>query len=146
MIKIQTTNENIESKGGLLLAGKVAVKAGLKEIKSVLVANAATVIISMYALMLEGRSTFESTGEKRNSRFFKEVFGLNFVYAKETVRLYLEKMSEDAEGIIKQLRESGVEIIRNAPLHGIWIDKKQYLWSLPRQVHTVKQHYLNYTH
>jgi len=127
MIKIQTTKENIESKGGLFLAGKVAITAGLKTIKSALVANAAAVIISMYALMLEGKSTFESAGEKRYSRFFKEVFELPFVYAKETVRLYLEKMSDEADEIINQLRESNIKIIQKAPLHGIWIDNKQYL-------------------
>ena len=127
MIKIQTTKENIESKGGLFLAGKVAIKAGLRTIKSALVNNAAAVIISMYALMLEGKSTFESTGEKRYNHFFKEAFGLPFVYAKETVRLYLEKMSDDAEGIINQLRESSINIIQKAPMNGIWIDKKQYL-------------------
>ena len=127
MIKIQTTRENIESKGGLFLAGKLAAKAGLNAIKSAFVNSAATVIISMYALMLEGKSTFESTGEKRHSQFFKEAFGLDFVYAKETVRLYLEKMSDDADGIIKQLRESSVKIIEKAPLHGIWIDKRHYL-------------------
>ena len=127
MIKIQTTKENIESKGGLFLAGKVAIKAGFNAIKSALVANAATIITSMYALMLEGKSTFESVGEKRGSRFFKEVFGLPFVYAKETVRLYLEKMSDEAEIIIDQLKESNIKIIKKAPLHGIWVNKKHYL-------------------
>jgi len=65
MIKIQTTKEQIESKGGLLLAGKVAIKAGLRAIKSKALNCAGTVIISIFALMTECKSDFESMKEKR---------------------------------------------------------------------------------
>jgi hypothetical protein len=77
--------------------------------------------------MLEGNNDFESTGEKRGNLFFKETFGLERVYAKETVRLYLEKMALDADEIIVQLRESSANIISGAPLHGLWINGKRYL-------------------
>ena len=40
MIKIESTTETIESKGGLILAGKIAKKAGLARIKSALANNA----------------------------------------------------------------------------------------------------------
>jgi hypothetical protein len=40
--------------------------------------------------MVEGKTDFESMKEKRGSLFFKEVLNLPIVYAKETVRLYLE--------------------------------------------------------
>ncbi|MDR0447671.1 MAG: IS1380 family transposase [Treponema sp.] len=127
MIKIQTTTESIESKGGLILAGKVAVKSGLKDIKSLIVTNAGTIITSLFGLMVEGRSDFESMGEKRGSLFFKEALGLAHVYAKETVRLYLERMAPEADTIIGQLRESTVKILRKAPMHGLWIKGKHYL-------------------
>jgi hypothetical protein len=48
VIKIQTTTETIESKGGLNLAGKI----------------------------VEGKNDFESIEEKRGSLFFKEALGL----------------------------------------------------------------------
>jgi hypothetical protein len=127
MIKIQSTKEIIESKGGLILAAKVAVKSGLGKIKSSFVKQAASVIISLYGIMLEGKNDFESTGEKRSSLFFKEAFGLEYVYAKETVRLYIEKMAHDADEIIMQLRNSSAKIISKAPLHGIWINGLKYL-------------------
>ena len=79
MIKIETTTEMIESKGGLLLAGKIAAMAGLGKIHS-----AANIIISLYALMMEGKTDFESMAEKRGSLFFKEALGLEIVYAKAT--------------------------------------------------------------
>jgi hypothetical protein len=102
-------------------------KSGLKKIKSAFVTQAAAVIIILYGIMLEGKNDFESAGEKRGSLFFKEAFALEYVYAKETVRLYLEKMSEDADEIIVQLRESSAKIISQAPLHGLWINGKKYL-------------------
>jgi len=127
VIKIEPTTETIESKGGLILAGKIAKKAGLGAIKSLIVKNAGIIIASMFGLLVEGKSDFESMGEKRGSLFFKDALGLPYVYAKETVRLYLEKMAEDADGIIEQLRESSARIICQAPLHGLWIQGRHYL-------------------
>ena len=119
MIKIETTTETIESKGGLLLAGKIAQSAGLLNIYSAVMKKAGNIITSLFALMVEGKTDFESIDGKRGSVFFKKALGLNFVYAKETVRLYLEKMADDAEGIIRQLRESAEKIICKAPLNGL---------------------------
>ena len=127
MIKIDTTTEIIESKGGLLLAGQIATLAGLGKIQSAVMEQAGNIITSIFGLMTEGKTDFESMGDKRGSLFFKESLGLGFVYAKETVRLYLEKMAEDAEGIIKQLRESAANIIKRTRLHGIWIKGKKYI-------------------
>jgi hypothetical protein len=127
VIKIETTTEHIESKGGLLLAGKLAIKAGLNKIHSAVVKNAAAIIISLYGLMMEGKTDFESMKEKRESLFFKEALNLSFVYAKETVRLYLGDMAVEADAIIEQLRGCSDSLIRKAPLHGLWIEGRKYL-------------------
>ena len=127
MIKIQGTTETIESKGGLIPAGQIAKKAGLGKIRSAFVKNAGAVIAVLFGLMVEGKKDFESAGEKRGSLFFKEAFGLPNVYAKETVRLYTGKMAQDADSVIGQLRESSAKIIREAPLHGLWIKGKKYI-------------------
>ena len=78
MIQIQTTTETIESKGGLILAGMVARKAGLPGIQSASVKTAGAIITSMFGLMVEGKSDFESMGEKRKSLFFKKALELPF--------------------------------------------------------------------
>ena len=91
-------------------------KAGLGGIQSTSVKTAGTIITSMFGLMMEGKNDFEGMGEKRGSLFFKEALGIEHVYAKETVRLYLGRMSEDAGGIVGQLRASAARIIRQAPL------------------------------
>jgi hypothetical protein len=127
VIKIESTTETIESKGGLILAGKVAMKAGITLIKSLFVKNAGLIIACLFGLMVEGNSDFESMGGKRGNLFFKEAFGLPMVYAKETVRIYLGRMAEDADKVIEQLRESSTKIIKEGPLHGLWIKGKHYL-------------------
>src|SRR5215469_6422149 len=127
VIKIESTTETIESKGGLILAGKIAQKAGIGAIQSLFEKKTGTIIAILFGIMVEGKSDFESIGEKRTSLFFREALGLPFVFSKETVRLYLEKMAQDAGGIIGQLQESSAKIIRQAPLHGLWIDNKRYL-------------------
>ncbi len=100
MIKIESTTETIESKGGLILAGTIAKNAGLARIKSAFVNTVGAIIVSLFGLLVEGKSEFERMEEKRGSLFFKEALGLPYVYAKETVRRYLEKMSGDAEMIM----------------------------------------------
>ena len=127
MIQIQSTTETIESKGGLILAGKIAAKAGIGKIQSAFVKNAGTVIATLFGIMIEGKKDFESIGEKRGSLFFKEALDLKSVYAKETVRLYIEKMALNVKDITIQLRESAAKIIKMAPLHGLWIDGSNYL-------------------
>ena len=127
MIKIQSTTETIESKGGLILAGKIAQKAGIGNIRSSYVNNAGTIINTLFGLMVEGKKDFESIDEKRGSLFFQEALGLPYVYAKDTVRLYLGKMASEADEVIGQLRESAAKIISKAPLHGIWINKIEYI-------------------
>lgn len=125
--RIETTKELIESKGGLLLIGQIAKKIGLPIIKSAENKNAGNVLTSLFASMAEGNCDFESMGNKRGSLFFKEALGILFVYAKETIRLYLEQLANDAYGIIEQLRESAARIIKMSKLHGVWIEGRCYI-------------------
>jgi hypothetical protein len=127
VIKIETTTEPIESKGGLLLAGKLAMKSGLHRLHSAAVKNASAVIVSLYGLMTEGKTDFECMQEKRGSLFFKEALNLPFVYAKETVRLYRAAMAGEADGMVEQVRDCTVRLIRKAPLHRLWIGGRKYL-------------------
>ena len=124
---VKPTKEKVESKGGLILIGKIAAIAGLQNIKSNIVKNAGNIITSLFGNMTEGKTDFESIGKNRGESFFKEALDLAFVYAKETVRIYLVKMSIEVELIISQLRETSIKIIQNGPLHGIWINSIQYL-------------------
>jgi hypothetical protein len=91
------------------------------------VKNASAVIVSLYGLIMEGKTDFESMKEKRGSLFFKEALNLPYVYAKETVRLYLEGLVLEADKIIEQLRRCSAALIRKVPLSGLWIKGRKYL-------------------
>jgi hypothetical protein len=127
MIKIETTTEKLESKGGLVLAGKVAQKIGLTTIKSDILACAGTIMASLYALMVQGNSAFEDASVLRGNRFFLESLGLKTAYAKETIRLYLEKLIAGKEAVIDQLRGCAAALIAKAKVHGIWIQGRCYI-------------------
>jgi hypothetical protein len=127
MIKIESTTETMESKGGLLLAGKIARKAGLGKIRSDSMPQAGNIITSMFGIMAEGNSDFESMKAKRGDLFFKEALDLKKVYTENTIRPYFDRMADDADAVVKQLRESSIRIMRTAPLHGLWIRGIHYL-------------------
>ncbi|MDR0684793.1 MAG: hypothetical protein LBF83_06665 [Spirochaetaceae bacterium] len=127
MIKIETTTEKLESKGGLALAGKLAQKIGLTSVSSGLLAGAGTIIASLYALLVQGNSAFEDASALRGNRFFLESLGLTTSYAKETIRLYLEKLIADKEAVLNQLRLCVAALILRAKVHGIWIQGRCYI-------------------
>ena len=128
MIKIKTTTEKIESKGGLYLAGTISQKIGITGINSGVLPGAANVITSLLAGMIQGNCGFECVRNGYNDNFYKDSFGLNFNYSVDTVRLYLERLAdEDRLGIIGQLRRTTLNLIEKASLTGIRIKKKTYI-------------------
>jgi hypothetical protein len=127
MIDIQTTTEKIESKGGLYLAGTIAKKMGLTEIKSGVLPCAAGVITSLFAGMVQGNTGFESAREGRGNGFLSDSFGTGFNYSADTVRLYFGRLADgDRLGTIRQLRETALNLVEKAHLTGIRIRKKTY--------------------
>jgi len=128
MITIQTTTEKIESKGGIYLAGTIAQKMGLTGITSGVLPGADSVITSLFAAIIQGNTGFESVRLGHNNAFFSDSFGVDFKYSPETVRLYLERLAdEDRLGIMRQLRETTLNLIEEAALTGICLGKKTYI-------------------
>jgi hypothetical protein len=128
MIKIQTTTEKIESKGGLYLAGTIAQKIGLTRITSGVLPGAANIITNLFAGMIQGNTSFESARIRYNDNFYSDSFGIHFKYSVETLRLYLQRLaSEDRHGILRQLQGTTLNLIEKAKLTGIRIRKKTYI-------------------
>ena len=128
MIKIKTTTEKIESKGGLLLVGAIIKSIGIGSIKSSIEKRAGIIITSLLGLIVEGCGiNFERMGDKRDSLWYKEALNLSVIYSKETVRIYLNKMALDLQNIIIQLGESAMKIIKKATLTGYLIGKMLYI-------------------
>jgi hypothetical protein len=127
MIKIETTTERLKSNGGLVLVGKIAQKIDLTAASSTVLACAGTIIATLYAIIVQGNSAFEDASVLRGNRFFLESLGLTTTHAKETIRLYLEKLIADKEAVLKQLRGCVVALMLKAKVHGIWIGGRCYI-------------------
>jgi hypothetical protein len=105
--------------GGLVLAGKITQKIGLTAGSSTVLACAGTIILTLYALLVQENSAFEHASVLRENRFFLKSLGLTTTYAKETIRLYLEKLIADKEAVLNQLRGCVVPLMLKAKVHGI---------------------------
>jgi hypothetical protein len=124
---IETTTERLESNGRLVLAGKIAQKIGLTAVSTAVLACAGTIIATLYALLVQGNRAFEDTSVLRGNRFFLGSLGLKTNYAKETIRLYLEKLIAGKEAVLNQLRGCVVALMLRAKVHGIWIGGRCYI-------------------
>lgn len=123
--KIQSTTEKLESVAGLAIAGEIARGCGLQNLldKKGSYKNA---LVSMFGLLVQGRSRFEEIDLYRHNDFFKTAFGLSFIPAQETLRLYLEKISQDLQ-TQKEVRSCSVAILKKATISPIEIAGRKYI-------------------
>jgi hypothetical protein len=126
-INVESTTEQIESKGGLLLAGKLASYMGLSKIISALKGNAGEVLTHLLGLLVQGQTSYAAMNSFRHNEFFKESFGLTTLFSADTLRLYLDALADDAQLIMKQIQECSNRLLKKARLTGIQIGKKKYI-------------------
>jgi hypothetical protein len=86
MLALDTTTERIESKGGLILAGKLADFMGLKRITSPAIKNCGKVLTQLFGALVQGAPDFETVRPFRESELTKQALGLDTALAAETVR------------------------------------------------------------
>ena len=102
---IDSTTEQLQSTGGIALAAKISEKIGLdfsdEESKRELVHPEIPKV--MYGLFVQGRTTFEEIKLFRHDSFFRQSFGLSYVPAAETLRLYLEEIAEGKDHVLKKI-------------------------------------------
>ncbi len=122
---IQSTTERLESVAGLALVGEIAKRSGLTQLlgRRRSMNNA---LVSMYGLLAQGRSSFEEIALYRDNVLFAQSFGLSFVPAQETLRLYLEKLAAEPD-LIAKIRTCNNAILRQAKLTPIEIAGRKYL-------------------
>jgi hypothetical protein len=130
MLDIDTTKERIESKGGLILAGKLAGLMGLKDIISPVIKNCGKVLTELFGVLVQGEPDFEAARPFRESCLVQEAFGLDSGLAVETVRLYTEKMTETpclVEGLTQQLQECSGRLVAQAAFTAIETKRNAYI-------------------
>lgn len=125
IFKIQSTTEKLESVAGLVLAGEIARSCGLQNIleKEKSLTNA---LVSMFGLLVQGRSTFEEIDLFRRNSFFKTAFDLSFVPAQETLRLYLEKIARNPE-IQNAVHLCSTAILKKTKITPLEVEGRKYI-------------------
>jgi hypothetical protein len=126
-IKVDTTTEHIESKGGLLLAGQLAAKMGIPEIESKSQKDAGKILMHFLGMLVQGKSDFEAIKEFRDNEFFKEAMGLDRVLSADTVRLYMEEPAKDTSPVVKQLQGCSNRLLSKTTPQTIHAGKRDYI-------------------
>ncbi|MBF9018030.1 IS1380 family transposase [Oceanispirochaeta sp. M2] len=124
---INTTTDKLSSTGGMALVGKILerIKFG-KRVKPIGLKHL-HVLKSIVGLYTQGRTSFEEIDLFREDSFFRDSFDLKYVPAKETVRLYLEKMIPEKSLVNMEIEKSSIELLKSSQLTTIEIENRQYL-------------------
>ncbi len=126
---IDSTTEQIQSIGGIALAAKISEKIGLnfsdEESRRELVHP--EILKVMYGLFVQGRTTFEEIKLFRFDPFFKKAFGLKYVPAAETLRLYLERIAEAKDSILPRISGCNVNLLSLATITPVEVSGRKYI-------------------
>jgi hypothetical protein len=90
---IDTTTDQLNSIGGIALVGKICERIGFGSASSPV--SHPEILKSLVGLFVQGRTRYEEMELFRRDRLFRDSFGLAYVPARETLRLYLERMAPE---------------------------------------------------
>jgi hypothetical protein len=124
---INTTTEKLNSTGGMALVGKILDRTAFCSRTGFDSPSHPNVLKSIIGLYTQGRTSFEEMDLVRKDTFFKDSFNLEYVPAKETTRLYLEKMVSEKVVIDTEIEASAIALLKSAKLTPIDIRGRKYL-------------------
>lgn len=122
---IESTTECFGDTAGLAIAANFVYEAKLNDVAGTERSHSAA-ILAMYGLLLQGRTRFEEIALFRNDRFFQEAFGLPFVPAPSTLRLYLEKLARRRE-TMPSLQEVNQRLLAGTRFTTTSVEGREYL-------------------
>jgi len=126
---IDSTTEQIQSTGGIALAAMISEKIGFnfsdEQSKKQLIHP--EMLRVMYGLFVQGRSSYEEIKLFRHDPFFKKAFDLEYVPAKETLRLYLEKVAEGGDSVLEKITDCNVNLLNFATFTPTMISGREYI-------------------
>ncbi|MCP4049480.1 MAG: hypothetical protein GY730_02080 [bacterium] len=125
--RINTTTERLNSTGGIALAGKILEKIEFGSDINLSSQSYPDVLKSMIGLYIQGRTRFEEIDLFRKNIFFRDSLGLGYVPAKETARLYLERMIPEKDKVNTAMEKASIMLLKNSSLNSIKVNKRFYL-------------------
>ncbi|WP_041401458.1 IS1380 family transposase [Salinispira pacifica] len=123
--QIDTTTERIFSTGGIALVGKICERIGFATNTSALVHP--SVPRSLIGLFCMGRTRFEEIALFRQDTLFKESFQLPYVPAKETLRLYLERIAVQPKLLTEEVDSAVCALLQRSTLSKVYTEHQSYL-------------------
>ncbi len=122
---IKNTTDQLENIGGLILAGEIFTKIGLNMIPTDKIKHP-EILRAMLGLLVQGRTSYEEIDIFRHSNLFKTALNLNYVPAKETLRLYLKDIAK-SETIQPVLDEINMNMLKKCTLTPVKAPKCTYI-------------------
>ena len=139
--EIHTTTEKLNSTGGMALVGKILERISFCKRAGIESPRYPHVLKSLIGLFTQGRTHFEEIDMVRNDTFFKDSFNLEYVPAKETTRLYLEKMICEKTLIDLETETSTINLLKSGKLTPLDIKGLKYLPIVKRNLRKEKSEY-----
>ena len=123
--RIDATTDQIHSTGGIALVGKICERIGFGSPSSTM--SHPEILKSLVGLFAQGRTRFEEIDLFRSDRLFRDSFGLAYVPARETLRLYLERMASETEHVQKEVDGATISLLKRSTLTPIRTEIQSYL-------------------
>lgn len=124
---INTTTEKLNSTGGMALVGKLLERTGFCAKTKNNSPRYPHVLKSIIGLFAQGRTRFEEIDLVRMDSFFRDSFELTYVPAKETTRLYLERMIPEKSLIEDEIESSTLHLLKSAKLTPLTVKARKYM-------------------
>jgi hypothetical protein len=109
----------------LILAGEIFSKIGLNNLSNNKIRHSG-ILRSMLGLLVQGRTSYEEIDIFRNSNLFKTALNLDYVPAKETLRLYLKDLA-NLKTVQPTLGKINLNLVRKSVLTTVKAPKSNYI-------------------
>ena len=120
---INTTTDQLHSTGGIALVGKICERIGFGSASSAV--SHPEILKSLVGLFVQGRTRYEEMDLFRRDRLFRDSFGLAYVPAPETLRLYLERM--ELEQVQEEVDRATISLLKRSTLTPIHTGIQSYI-------------------
>ncbi|GHT87912.1 hypothetical protein FACS1894137_15760 [Spirochaetia bacterium] len=129
LLRTESTRERIENIGGLQIAGTLAEKIGLLHIRTTAcMEKAGKVLMTEFGNLVLGQKCFEGLRSYRGDKAYQMMLGLDYVYAPETVRIYLDELAKEKSPVLfAQLSACNLALLKRATLTAITVNGREYI-------------------
>ncbi|MBN1617308.1 MAG: hypothetical protein JW875_08335 [Spirochaetales bacterium] len=126
--EIDTTTESLHSTGGFALVGKIFERIGFgQNYNDQNTLQHPEILKVLGDLFVQGRSRFEEASLFQYDSFFHDSLNLKYIPARETIRLYLEKMANEKQQVRQAIGQANMKLMKRTSFTTIDFPHVKYL-------------------